>query len=53
MTDAILALPLRALRAGTQACRVWSTSLQSLEFKNDFAAAFALRGMCDGGFDFA
>jgi hypothetical protein len=25
----------------------------SLKLKNDFAAAFALRGMCDCGFDFA
>jgi hypothetical protein len=37
---------------GTQACRAWSTS-HSLELKNDFAVAFALRGVCDRGFDFA
>jgi hypothetical protein len=47
-----LALAWGLFALGTYACRVWS-AIHSLEFKNDFAAAFALRGMCDGGFDFA
>ena len=38
-----------ALYAG---CPVWAI-IHSVKFKNDFAVAFALRGMCDRGFDFA
>src|SRR5262245_37042344 len=30
-----------------------ATATDSLELKNDFAAAFALCGICDCGFDFA
>src|SRR5215510_3324494 len=30
-----------------------ATATASLKFKNDFAAAFALRGVFNGGFDFA
>src|SRR5258705_3341718 len=37
---------------GTPACRVWSTA-HSVKLKNDFSAAFTLRGMRDCGFDFA
>src|SRR6266480_5914159 len=36
----------------TPACRVWSTT-HSVKFKNDLAAAFALGGMCNCGFEFA
>ena len=36
---------------GTQNCPLRPT-IHSLEFENNFAAAFALARVCDGGFDF-